>query len=151
MSKFLKATVIGAASLFVAGQAYAQPGSRVCGWYAENKMGHFAFVYESREKDLTDKKQCDEFIDKIAGTIVGMNPADPKLDQQTQTKLTMIKAMHWQKVGHGTKCESLGEKFVDDGKHKSKDMCDSMGAKGRGYFVSTTMQGGKKVTVYTPN
>ena len=151
MSKLLKAAVIGATTLLAAGQAYAQPGSRVCGWFATNQMGNFAFVYESREKDVSDKQQCNGFIDAIAGTIVGMNPADPKLDQQTKAKLTMLKSMTWQKVGHGTKCESLGEKFVDDGKYKSKDMCDNMGAKGKGYFVSTTMQGGKKVTVYTQN
>lgn len=122
---------VSAVAFFAAGQAYAQPGSRVCGWFSpadKNQKGNFAFVYESREKDVSDGKQCEKFIDEMKHAI------------NTKKELEMFKSMPWDKVGHGTKCESLGEHFVDGKQYKSKDMCDNMAAKGHGYLVMKTMQ-----------
>ena len=122
---------LGAVALFAAGQSYAQPGSRVCGWFSaaeKNQKGHFAFVYESREADVSDKKQCEKFIDEMKNAI------------NTKKELEMFKSMPWDKVGHGTKCETLGAHFVDGNKYKSNDMCDNMAAKGKGYMVMKTMQ-----------
>lgn len=122
---------VAAVALFAASQVHAQPGSRVCGWYSDaekNKKGNFAFVYESREADVSDKKQCEKFIDEMKHAI------------NTKNELAMFKAMPWDKVGHGTKCESLGERFVDGKQYKSKDMCDYMSAKGHGYMVMKTME-----------
>lgn len=121
----------GVVALFVAGQAQAQPGSRVCGWFSaaeKNQKGNFAFIYESREADVSDGKQCSKFIDEMHKAI-NSNP-----------DLAMFKSMPWDKVPHGTKCESLGQYFVDGMQYKSNDMCDNMSAKGHGYLVMKTMQ-----------
>ncbi len=129
----IKKTILafGALALFAAGQVYAQPGSRVCGWFSaaeKNKKGNFAFIYESREKDATDGKQCSKFIDEMMNAI------------KNKPELAMFKSFPWDKVGHGTKCEKLGEHFTDGNRYKSNDMCDNMEAKGHGYLVSKTIQ-----------
>lgn len=128
---------LGAVALFAAGQAQAQPGSRVCGWAAITPQGNFALAYESRQKDASDGKQCEAFIEKIAVQLLS-NP-----------NMAKLKPLPWQIVKHETKCEDLGKHFVDDGKYKSNDMCDNMEAKGHGYMVTTTPQpGGKRITSY---
>lgn len=95
-----------------AGQAQAQSGSRVCGHIAVETPNKIGLLYETRKKDASYKKQCDEAISKFKKVI----ESTPQL-----------KAMKWQEVKNDT-CESVGNKgFVNNG--ESADICDKMEAK----------------------
>jgi hypothetical protein len=95
-----------------AAPAYAQSGSRLCGYSAPGQSGSYiGLVYEARQKDASYSKQCDEAISKIWSKI----QSDPQL-----------KAMTWTKHSKAT-CESVGANFQSA--NSPQDMCDKMEAK----------------------
>jgi hypothetical protein len=109
----LLASVMAAPSV-----AFAQSGSRLCGWTAMVPNGQVVgLLYEARDKDASYHKQCDEAISKMKSGI----DKDPTLKQ-----------LQWTEVKRAT-CESVGKYFTSTAK-PSADMCDYMGAKS-GYKV----------------
>ena len=134
------AAVIAAALLVPVGiatptPAFAQSGSRLCGWITEipTKGMAIGLLYEARQKDSSYSKQCDEVVSEMQKTI----EKDPTLS-----------AMTWTKVYKAT-CESVGDKFIDSKDHKSNDMCDYMGSK-EAYKVQKSTATDKTITtVYT--
>ena len=117
-------TITIAALLLAAPMAYAQSGSRLCGWTADlppgavlgtstlpagGKMG---ILYEARDDDASYHKQCDDVISKVKSSIDG--DAD-------------LKGFPWTKVKRAT-CESVGSAFVSTA-NPNVDMCQYMGAK----------------------
>ena len=117
-------TITLAALLLAAPMAYAQKGSRLCGWTADlppgavlggktlpagGKMG---LLQEAREKDASYKKRCSEVIKGVKAAI----DANPEL-----------KAFPWTEVNKQS-CEKIGADFLSDA-NKNVDMCDYMEAK----------------------
>ena len=98
--------------------AFAQSGSRLCGWTAMVPNGQvIGLLYEARSADASYHKQCDDVIKQMKSAI----DKDP-----TMSKL------QWNEVKRAT-CESVGKYFTSTAK-PSEDMCDSMEAK-KGYKV----------------
>jgi hypothetical protein len=92
--------------------AFAQKGSRLCGWWAATPGGSIGLLYEARDKDASYSAQCNGVIDEI----------DKKIKANADlSKLT------WNRVYKNT-CESIGENFVSAG-NPNNDMCDYMRAK----------------------
>ncbi len=136
--KFKELISAGTLIMLAASQAHAQPGSEVCGLVALTATGNFALAYESRKADVSDKKQCHEFIDKVKHAL------------NNNAKFAAIKDYPWSTVGHGTNCENLGKNFVDGQNYRKTDMCDYMQAKHHGYLVKMIPQvdaSGKPVIV----
>jgi hypothetical protein len=95
-----------------AAPAYAQSGSRLCGYSAPGASGSYiGLLYEARQKDASYGKQCDQAISKIWSKI----QSDPQL-----------KALTWTKHRKET-CESVGSKFQSS--NSPQDMCEKMEAK----------------------
>lgn len=118
------------ASTFVISSAFAQSGSRLCGWTANDPAGNTLGIFdEVRKKDASYKKQCDQAITEMKKHIDG----DPKLSK-----------LQWAKVNNDT-CESVGGKFTSK-TNPSNDMCDYMEAK-HPYSVMKLKDGSR--TVYT--
>jgi hypothetical protein len=129
VKKFSAAAVI-ASTLVFSVSAFAQSGSRLCGWTATDPIGNTVGVFdEVRQKDASVKKQCDMAISDMKKAI----DKDPNLSK-----------LQWAKV-HEDTCESVGGKFTSK-TNPSADMCDYMEAK-HGYKVMKMKDGSK--TVYT--
>lgn len=112
--------------------AFAQKGSRLCGWTAEPAQGvAIGLLYEARTKDASYGKQCSVAISDIQKKIAG----DPDLAKMT-----------WTKVEKAT-CESIGEKFKST-THTNGDMCDYMEAKVPNKVKKSTNPTGQSTTVY---
>lgn len=134
------AAVIAAALLVPVGiatptLAFAQSGSRLCGWITEipTKGIAIGLLYEARQKDSSYSKQCDTAVSDMKSAI----EKDPTLS-----------AMTWTKV-YKESCETVGDKFIDSKDHKSNDMCDYMGSK-QPYKVQKSTAADKTITtVYT--
>jgi hypothetical protein len=109
--------------------AFAQSGSRLCGWWAATPGGSIGLLYEARYKNISYTEECDIVIDKINEQI----KANPDL-----SKLT------WNRVYKDT-CESIGSNFVSAG-NPNNDMCDYMTAK-KPYEVKQSTK--NNTTTYT--
>lgn len=95
-----------------AAPAYAQSGSRLCGYSAPGQSGSYiGLLYEARQKDASYSQQCDEAISKIWSKI----QSDPQL-----------KALTWKKHTKA-KCEEVGVNFQSSS--SPQDMCEKMDAK----------------------
>ena len=140
MSKFIKLTgVTGAiATAFTgaflvalpAAPAYAQSGSRLCGYSAPGQSGSYVgLLYEARQNDASYSKQCDEAVSKSWSKI----QANPDL-----------KAMTWTKHYKAT-CESVGSYFQST--NSPQDMCEKMEAK-QGYLVKKIPSATGATTTY---
>ena len=147
MKNMLKAVacIAGASAMYAAvsgSEAYAQPGSRLCGWQTSavtTKEGnkplndvHVAIVYEARKAEVAyDKtrkaeaaydKKCVEAIKKIGKKLPRSIDIDVPVKGKT-AKMTVL--LTWKQVRKAT-CESVGANF--DGQGVPKDICDKMGA-----------------------
>jgi hypothetical protein len=101
-----------AAVLVAPTAAYAQSGSRLCGWTAQTPNGQvIGLLYEVRTADVNHDMQCNKAISEFKDSI----NKDAKLSK-----------MSWTKVEKAT-CESIGSHFKSTSK-PSDDMCDYMGA-----------------------
>jgi hypothetical protein len=133
MKKMMWATVcaVGACAMYMAvsaSEAYAQSGSRLCGWQTksvktqvgnqEMKDVHVAIVYEARKAQATYNKRCDEAIKKIKKKL-------PKTMDVVVNNRTVTLVLEWSKV-HKKTCESVGDKLKGQG--VPKDICDKMKA-----------------------
>jgi hypothetical protein len=146
------ACIAGASAMYAtvsASKAYAQSGSRLCGWQTSSvktKVGdkvlkdvHVAIVYEARSAELLYTMKCSKAIESIKKklpksiTVDVSLPAEGGDDKKrlsntgsttpkTQKMTLMLK---WKKVEKAT-CESVGAKF--DGQGVPKDICDKMKA-----------------------
>ncbi len=97
MSKrtFLCATIVVAA--LCSTQAYAQSGSRLCGWTSISKDFKIGLLYEARTSYSTYTRECNEVIDEMKKAIEG----DKTLN-----------AMSWDKISKQT-CETVGTSFLE--------------------------------------
>ena len=129
------ACIAGASAMYAAvpgSEAYAQPGSRLCGWQTSavtTKEGnkplndvHVAIVYEARKAEVAYDKKCDEAIKKIKKKLPKSMDIDVPVKGKT-AKMTVL--LTWKEVKKAT-CESVGANF--DGQGVPKDICDKMGA-----------------------
>jgi len=121
------------ASIFLGSvPAYAQSGSRLCGWTATNSNGDtIGLLYEAKTSESSYSKQCDEAISSGETTF----KKDPNLSK-----------LQWTKI-HKEQCDTLGKQFTSTS-HTMADMCDYMAEKHQ-YNVQRLKDGSK--TVYTKN
>ncbi len=122
------AIALAAATLLASNAAFAQSGSRLCGWTADlttqvpdpadktktvtKVVGKVGVLYEARTKDKSMNKQCDEAKSDMKKKI----DADP-----TNSSL------NWTEITKKT-CEDVGKDFTSSS-HTNVDMCDYMQAK----------------------
>lgn len=127
LASALSGTIV---ALAPATPAYAQSGSRLCGYSAPGQSGSYiGLLYEARTADASYTTQCDEAISKIWSSI----QRDPQL-----------KALAWIKHRKET-CEDVGVKFQSA--NSPKDMCDKMEAKAA-YLVKKIPSGDGATTTY---
>ncbi len=113
-----------------AAPAYAQSGSRLCGYSAPGQSGSYiGILYEARQNDASYSQQCEEAISKSWSKI------------QSDANL---KALTWTKHSKET-CESVGTKFQSS--NSPQDMCDKMEAK-VGYLVKKIPSATGATTTY---
>jgi len=113
-----------------AAPAYAQSGSRLCGYSAPGASGSYiGLLYEARQRDASYSKQCNEAISKTWSKI----QSDPQL-----------KALSWTKHDKAT-CESVGANFQSA--NSPQDMCEKMEAK-QGYLVKKIPSATGATTTY---
>lgn len=109
----------GGLTVLPATPAFAQAGSRLCGYTAATPSGAIGILYEARQDDASYSYQCDEVVKRVL--------ADIQHNKQLN-KLT------WKKQYKET-CESVGAMFVSS--NSPADMCENMEA-GRPYQVTKT-------------
>ncbi len=112
------AIALVAATLVAPNTAFAQSGSRLCGWTADLKsstgavIGKIGMLYEARTKDSSYTRQCNEAKSKMKDGI----------DSKEETK-----SLTWTEINKKT-CEEVGAAFTSTD-HTNGDMCDYMDAK----------------------
>lgn len=101
----------GGLTVLPASPAFAQKGSKLCGYTAITPTGAVGLLYEARQEDNSYTNQCDNAIKKIWTDIQN----DPQLRQLTWTK-------QYKQV-----CEKASENFATV--KSGGDLCDPMVAK----------------------
>jgi hypothetical protein len=99
--------------------AFAQSGSRLCGFTAPTPAGTLGLLFEARQDDAAYSYICDQAVAKMQRTI----NTTPQLKSLTWTK-------HYKET-----CESVGGAFMSS--NSPQDMCDKMEAN-QGYQVTKT-------------
>lgn len=110
----------GGLTVLPASPAFAQSGSRLCGYSAYMPKGVIGILFEARQDDASYSLQCDEAVKSAWSKI----QANAQLKKLTWTK-------HYKET-----CESVGGMFVSS--NSPVDMCDKMEA-GQGYQVTMSV------------
>lgn len=100
----------GGLTVLPASPAFAQSGSRICGYTAKTPTGALGLVFEARQDDAGYSMICDKAVETVWKKI----QSNPQLKQLTWTK--QYKAT----------CESVGGMFMSS--NSPQDMCDKMEA-----------------------
>lgn len=131
MKKTIWTTVcaVGACAIYMAvsaSEAYAQPGSRLCGYETKSvktqvgnnelKDFHVAIIYEVNRSDASYTDRCDKAISEIKKKL-------PKTMDVPMSGRTVTLVLEWHKVRKAT-CESVGDKLQGQG--VPRDICDKM-------------------------
>lgn len=90
--------------------AFAQPGSRLCGYTANTTATAYGFLYEVRQASASYKSDCDSAMHDISKAIKGNE---------------QLKNLNWQTHNEDT-CEEVGGLFLSQ--NSPQDMCDKMEA-----------------------
>lgn len=109
----------GSMTVLPASPAFAQSGSRMCGYSANTPSGALGLLFEARQDDAGYSYKCDQAVSKIWRDI----QSNAQLKQLTWTK-------HYKET-----CESVGGQFMSG--NSPQDMCDKMEAN-QGYKVTKT-------------
>lgn len=109
--------------------AYAQSGSRICGYVATTSTGMIGLLYEARTEDSDYDKQCSD-----ANTSFGTKiQQDPQLKQLTWSRYVKVT------------CETAGQNFVTA--TVNSDICEQM-LQREHYKVTKTISTRSAVTVF---
>ncbi len=109
----------GGMTVLPASPAFAQSGSRICGWTAATPTGATGLLYEIRVDASNSTETCSKVIDAFWSKI------------QSDSKL---KALTWVKQNRAP-CENAGSQFLSA--NSPQDMCVPMQAQ-TAYIVTKT-------------
>ncbi len=113
--------VFAALVLLLPEEAYAQPGKRICGRWAQTPGGYVGL--------LVEVENSSQFANVVCDKVRSFDPGVYMLRLQgTDSTMKAINAylynLNWQHQS-STACENVGKMFRDS-KHNSDDMCDFM-------------------------